>query len=376
MTVTTTSSKVVALGNGVTTVFTYSFLIPAAVDAVVTYTDASGNPTTLLASQYTITGLGNPAGGTVTYPTSGSPIANGTLLTIQRILPLTQGTSISNQGAFYPGVVESGLDTATMQIQQIASTVGSTLQVPSTDPTPGALPSANQRANQMLGFDGSGNPIAAQPSSALVSTAMQPVVAAATTAAAVALLGVSQPPVFVGGTTTGSANAQVLATTTPNTFTMTAGNRLTCTPGFTNTNAMTLTIGVIVANVKVRTSSGPVALVGGEVVANQAINLTSDGTNLLLDEAAVLTSPTITGGSTSGTLIGGTTGTFSGNLTSSGTITAASTFASAGVSSILANNGSSGGVYLRPNGAGSTTGQVVVASSGAVTINGTLTVTG
>jgi microcystin-dependent protein len=51
------------------------------------------------------------------------------------------------------------------------------------------LPPAAARANQLLGFDSIGSPIAAQPSSALVSSAMQDVVAAASHAAAAALLG-------------------------------------------------------------------------------------------------------------------------------------------------------------------------------------------
>lgn len=55
--------------------------------------------------------------------------------------------------------------------------------------TMGPLPSQASRSLQMLGFDASGNPIAAQPSSALVSSAMQDVTAAASHAAALTLLG-------------------------------------------------------------------------------------------------------------------------------------------------------------------------------------------
>lgn len=43
---------------------------------------------------------------------------------------------------------------------------------------------------------------------------------------------------------------------------------------------------------------------------------------------------------------------------------------------VLANNGSNGAILLRPNGAFSATGQLELDSSGAVTINGNLTVTG
>lgn len=55
--------------------------------------------------------------------------------------------------------------------------------------TAALLPPAAARALQLLGFDNVGNPIAAQPSSALVSSAMADVVAAVSHAAAIALLG-------------------------------------------------------------------------------------------------------------------------------------------------------------------------------------------
>jgi hypothetical protein len=100
VTVSTLTNKVVISGNGATTVFSYNFQINAAADVQVIYTDAAGTSTTLTTAQYTITGLGNSTGGTVTYPLVGSPIAAGTTLTIARILALTQPTSISNQGSF------------------------------------------------------------------------------------------------------------------------------------------------------------------------------------------------------------------------------------------------------------------------------------
>lgn len=293
MTLTTTASKVVCLGNGSTTAFVYSFLIPLATDVVVTYTDALGNSTQLSTSQYTATPFGNPAGGTITFPTSGSPIASGTTLTIQRVVPLTQGTSISNQGAFYPEVVEAALDTATMQIQQLNTAIINSLQVPLTDSSaPTTLPGATQRAGQMLGFDSQGNPIAASPSSALVSSVMQPFVSAASLAAAANLLGL---PVFVGvGTTTGTANAQILAGTVPGSFTFVAGNKIAAIPGFTNTGPMTLAVGVIPAtSVFKRSAAGPIALAGGEVVLNQIANFTCDGTHYILEEQGAWTSPTI-----------------------------------------------------------------------------------
>src|SRR5262249_950360 len=70
------------------------------------------------------TGSLHHVGGTVTYPLSGSPIANGTSLTVSRIVPLTQTTSISNQGDFAPTVTERALDQLCLEIQQVAARTG------------------------------------------------------------------------------------------------------------------------------------------------------------------------------------------------------------------------------------------------------------
>lgn len=127
MTVSTTSSEITVSGNGATTVFNFPFVGVAASNISVIYTNSSGLQTTLTASQYSLS-LNAPAagqiwglGGSVTYPISGSPIAAGTKLTIRRDLPLTQSTSLSNQGASYPQVTESAIDTLQMQIQQLAN---------------------------------------------------------------------------------------------------------------------------------------------------------------------------------------------------------------------------------------------------------------
>ena len=90
MTIASTINKTICLGNGATTAFSYSFLIPIASDVVVTFTDASGNQTVLAPTQYTISGLGNGNGGTINYPLSGSPMSAGQSITLQRILPYQQ----------------------------------------------------------------------------------------------------------------------------------------------------------------------------------------------------------------------------------------------------------------------------------------------
>ena len=83
------------------------------------FTDASGNSVLLNNTQYSISGVGNPNGGTVTYPLSGSPISSGTSLTMIRILAYQQLTDLINQGSYYPEVVEAALDYLTMLTQQL-----------------------------------------------------------------------------------------------------------------------------------------------------------------------------------------------------------------------------------------------------------------
>lgn len=166
MTISTTQSKVTLLGNGATTVFSFPFVADSASDISVVYVNTSGATVTLPPSTYTL--FINPkalgavwgVGGTVTYPLSGSPIPNGSSITIERTLPLQQLVSISNQGDFYPQVTEQALDELEMQIQQVSTDQEYNLQFPLTDVIPpNSLPSAQVRANGFLGFDGSGQPI-------------------------------------------------------------------------------------------------------------------------------------------------------------------------------------------------------------------------
>ncbi|GLQ96488.1 tail fiber domain-containing protein [Dyella mobilis] len=62
----------------------------------------------------------------------------------------------------------------------------------------------------------------------------------------------------------------------------------------------------------------------------------------------------------------------SGDFTSPGTVTSSSSFVASGVNVILAATGTTGGVYLRPQGAGSSTGQAVVGPTGNFNASGVI----
>lgn len=213
MTVSSQQNRIVVLADGATYAYEFPFIGVDADDIYVTYTDASGVSTQLSSNQFSVTlNAALPGelwgeGGEVTYPLVGSAAPNGAYLTIVRTLPETQETSLTNQTAFYPTVIERALDLLMMTLQQVSDQSDRALVQPVSDidrilPLPGAA----ERANQLLGFDGDSNPIAAQPSSALVSTAMQPVVSAATLPLARAAMGVNYPTVVVSTNQTPGLN--------------------------------------------------------------------------------------------------------------------------------------------------------------------------
>ncbi len=195
MTVSTTACKATASGNGTQTIFTYNFELPAGGSYALIYTDTSGSQTTIASSAYSVTGIGNASGGTFTYPLSGTPIASGTSLTLMRQTPYTQPTSLISQGTYAPSVIEASLDWIVLQVQQLAQQLALALQIPPVD-APGmvtTLPTAARRAGAYATFDSSGNLTATKnpPGAVVPSTAMQPVIQAATTDAALASLGLS-----------------------------------------------------------------------------------------------------------------------------------------------------------------------------------------
>lgn len=93
---------------------------------------------------------------------------------------------------------------------------------------------------------------------------------------------------FAGGTSTGSANAQVIASTTPSGFARTPGQVVTFTAGFSNTSSATLNVDSTgVAAINKNTGSGNVPLTGGEIVAGQFISVIWTGTVYLLQSATL-----------------------------------------------------------------------------------------
>lgn len=288
MTISTTSNKVIGLGNGVTTVWPFSFLIQTAAQLVVIYTDADGIETTLPSAQYSVTGLGLPTGGSVTYPLSGSAIVNGTSLTVMRVLPYQQLVSLTGQNNFYPAVVEQGMDTLEMQIQQIGEIAARTLAFGPSVNLSGVslnLPAPEAGLGLVWNATGTGLINAATVTGVAVSSFMSTVLLAASAAAAQAALGITGSAYLTGvaGTNTITATAPAAITA------LSAGQLYTLIPANTTTGPATLNFGLGAKSIFYR----GFALYRGELEANVPVQLFYDGTqyNIISPVKPVLAAP-------------------------------------------------------------------------------------
>lgn len=112
MTVTTTSSRVEYTGNGVTTAFSVNFYFLANGDLKV----YQNGTLKALTTHYTVTGAGNPAGGTVTFL---SAPTNGHSIVIFRDPALTQSVDYQANDPFPAETHEQALDRLTMIAQRL-----------------------------------------------------------------------------------------------------------------------------------------------------------------------------------------------------------------------------------------------------------------
>jgi hypothetical protein len=137
-------SKVIANGNGATTVFSFSPVVlpTGSSELVVIKTSAAGVETTLTegtgTSNYSVSVSEYPGTGSITYPASGGGhLATGEKLTMARILPLEQPMVLDNQGGYFPKNQELAFDKLVMIDQQLQEQLARAVLVPissGTDP--------------------------------------------------------------------------------------------------------------------------------------------------------------------------------------------------------------------------------------------------
>lgn len=220
MTVSTVNNRVPYAGNGVTTAFSFPNIFLLNADLVVLEVNNATSVETLkvLTTHYTVSGAGDPGGGTVTMLVAP---AVGVTLVIYRDPALTQPIDLVNGDPLNVETgVERGFDRSTLQIQRLRELNDRALRLPEGESGVAAaytlLPAKAARASKFLAFDSAGAPTAAVISSAVPATAFIETVLDDTTAGAVlTTLGASAFVQTVLDDTTSNAVLTTLTHTPP-----------------------------------------------------------------------------------------------------------------------------------------------------------------
>jgi hypothetical protein len=152
-------------GTGVNTVFPFAFKVFTTADILLAKTDTGLVQTTpALGTDYTVTlntDQNVQPGGYVTLLMA---LPAAYTLTITSNVALLQPLSLTNSGGFFPKNIEDEFDRLTVLLQQLNFNGAQTLRVPEIGGV-GPLPAGSVRANNVLGFDSLGNPVAVAPAS-------------------------------------------------------------------------------------------------------------------------------------------------------------------------------------------------------------------
>ncbi|WP_415993039.1 hypothetical protein [Desulfovibrio piger] len=133
MTLESAASKAVYTGNGATTEFPFSFKVWEKDQILVSITDARGYVQET--GEYSVTL--SAGGGTVSYLHAGAPLPSGWKLAITRDMPFTQEDDYITGTRFDPAVIETALDKATAERQQLREQLQRAVILPPTsDETP------------------------------------------------------------------------------------------------------------------------------------------------------------------------------------------------------------------------------------------------
>ena len=165
MTLTTTTSRVSYPGTGGTGPFAYLFKILSPDDLLITKLSVTGAETTLIyIDDYSVGGVRNETGNITLV----SPLVAGETLTIRRVMHVTQDTSIRNQGANFPAMIEDQFDRLVMIDQQHQDAIGRSLRLSeSFDPALVDMVIRELTAGKVLTGTGSGLTMAALDSTAI-----------------------------------------------------------------------------------------------------------------------------------------------------------------------------------------------------------------
>lgn len=144
------------LGNDITVDFPFNFKVFGADEVLVVQEKAGVEAVLELSADYTVSlNVDQEAapGGVVTL--LAGPLASGETLTLASALAPLQPVDLTNQGGFYPRVINGSLDRLTILIQQLSERLSRTLVAPISDGSVGFgdLPGVSIRRGAVLAFD-------------------------------------------------------------------------------------------------------------------------------------------------------------------------------------------------------------------------------
>jgi len=150
-------------GNGVTTVFPYTFKLISQSHIRVT---VDGVVKTIV-TDYTVSGVGDAGGGNVTFT---SAPANLAAVVLSGSAPYSRSTDYVRNGSFQEETVDNDFDLAVILMQQLDERQGRAIAIPIDDATGTdvELPAAADRASKYLAFDADGNPVATSGTSSVI----------------------------------------------------------------------------------------------------------------------------------------------------------------------------------------------------------------
>ena len=228
MTTPSETNVVYFTGADSTSVFSYTYQIFDDDDLrVVVKKTSSGLETPLVkTTDYTVSGVGDGSGGSVTLVDAdqlwltGANLATGYTMSIRRSPQVIQETDIRNEGQGYKSVLENQFDKGIHIAQDQQNQLDRSLKIPETE-NPASytltIPAATLRASKYLGFDASGNltTTASVSGSVSVSGFMETVLDDSTSAAALTTLGITSPAQAILDDTTNAAILTTLGITSP-----------------------------------------------------------------------------------------------------------------------------------------------------------------
>lgn len=169
MSLSTTTNRVSYSGNGSTTVFSFPYYFLADGDLVVLLvTDSTGaSVTQVITTDYTVSGAGAAAGGSVTMLTAP---ASGETLVIYRDPALTQGLDLRENDAAPAEEMEEAHDRAMMIMQRHDELIGRSARFADSYTGGASIEVPNPEANTILGWNDAGDALENKTNESAITT--------------------------------------------------------------------------------------------------------------------------------------------------------------------------------------------------------------